>query len=96
MTRNPWLGIWVAGWSMIVDVPAVVALRALTIARGGAIGRDEARRMISEKFDTAAVLQRKAVTGRLGRTPVDAAARAIAYCAAKVRANRRRLSGVRG
>ncbi|MGE0668607.1 MAG: hypothetical protein AB7O49_18795 [Sphingomonadales bacterium] len=96
MTRNPLLGIWLDGWSMSLDVPAVVALRALRIARGGERGRAEARRMIREKLETAAALHRRALSGRLGATPADAAAKAVAHCAAKVRANRRRLGHGRG
>jgi hypothetical protein len=89
---NPWLGIWFDSLALSLDIQAVVALRVLKIARGGASGRAEARRTVTEKIAAASALQALAVTGRLGTAPAQATARVVAHYAPKVRANRKRLA----
>lgn len=90
--RNPWIGVGFQAWSLGLEASAVIGLRTLKIAQGGAAAQAEARRMIEEKAEAAAALQIKALTGALGATPAKASARAIAHYRRKVRANRRRLS----
>jgi hypothetical protein len=97
MTRrqtNRWVGIGFDAWSLGFEASAVIGLRALKIAQGGAAGQAEAERMVSEKVDAAMALQTRALTGGLGVTPASATARTIAHYRRKVRANRRRLSKV--
>lgn len=48
--------------------------------------------MVSEKVDAGLALQTLALTGGLGLTPHDAAAKTLTHYRRKVRANRRQLS----
>ena len=89
---SPWLGLGFDAWSLGLEASAVVGLRVLKIAEGGASGQREIARMIGEKVEAAAALQVEALAGRLGGTPAGASARAIAHYRRKVKANRRRLS----
>lgn len=89
---NPWLGIGLDAWRLGLEASAVIGLRSLRIAQGGASGRAEAKRMVSEKVAAAADLQVRALTGGLGATPASASARTIAHYRRKVNANRRRLT----
>jgi len=91
---NPWLRIGFDAWSLGVEASAVIGLRTLKIAAGGAAGEAEARRMVAEKVDAAAQLQTKALVGGLGFTGAAAATQTLAHYRRKVRANRRRLSKV--
>ena len=88
---NPWFGVGLDTWRLGLEASAVVGLRALKIAQGGARGRAEAERMVREKIEAATALQVRALTGGLGGTPAKASARAIAHYRRKVKANRRRL-----
>ena len=69
-----------------------MTLRTIAIAQGGPAAATEARRMVDEKVDAALALQAMAWTGRLGATPAQASAKALASYRRKVRANRRRLT----
>ena len=89
---NPWFGIGLDAWRLGLEASAVMGLRTLRIAQGGAAGQAEAERMVSEKVDAAVALQVQALTGGLGVTPASASARTIAHYRRKVNANRRRLS----
>jgi hypothetical protein len=90
--HNPWLAIGFDAWSLGVAASTVVGLRAIRIAQGGPAGRAEAQRMVHEKVEAAAALQRRLLEGGLGDTPASASARSIAHYRRKVNANRRRLS----
>ena len=90
---NPWLGIGFDAWRLGIEASTVVGLRTARIVQGGALGRAEAERMVSEKLEAAFALQALALTGGLGRSPASAASRTLAHYRRKVRANRRRLSG---
>jgi len=81
-----------SAWSLGVEASAVIGLRTMKIAAGGAAGEAEARRMVTEKIDAGMALQTLALTGGLGFTPHGATAKALAHYRRKVRANRRRLS----
>jgi hypothetical protein len=90
--RNPWIGVGLSAWSLGLEASAVIGLRTMKIAAGGAAAQAEARRMVSEKVDAGLTLQTMALTGGLGFTPHAAAAKTLAHYRRKVRANRRRLS----
>ncbi|MGZ3273001.1 MAG: hypothetical protein ACXWKY_10575 [Caulobacteraceae bacterium] len=91
---NPWFGIGMDAWRLGLEASAVIGLRTLKIAQGGAAGEAEARRMVSEKVQAAADLQVRAMTGGLGASPASASARTIAHYRRKVSANRRRLTRI--
>jgi hypothetical protein len=91
-SRIPWLDVGMSAWSLGMEASAVIGLRSLKIAAGGAAGEAEARRMVSEKIDAGVALQMLAITGGLGFTPQGAAAKTLTHYRRKVRANRRRLS----
>ncbi len=88
---NPWMRLGLNAWALGLESSAVIGLRTLKIAAGGAEAEAETRRMVSEKIDSVLALQRLALTGGLGATPHRAAARTVAHYRRKVRANRRRL-----
>ena len=79
-------------WRLGMEASAVVGLRVMKIAQGGAAGQAEAELMVSEKVESVMALQMQAMTGGLGVTPASASARTIAHYRRKVNANRRRLS----
>jgi len=89
---NPWFGIGLDTWRLGMEASAVIGLRTLKIAQGGANGRAEAERMVSEKVNAGLALQALALTGGLGSTPASASARTLAHYRRRVNANRRRLS----
>ena len=89
---NPWIGIGFDAWRLGLEASAVVGLRTLRIAQGGAAGQAEAERMVSEKVDAGLALQRLAITGGLGASPAAASARTLVHYRRKVSANRRRLA----
>lgn len=90
--NNPWIGIGLDAWRLGMEASAVIGLRTLKIAQGGAAGQAEAERMVGEKIEAGLALQALAATGGLGATPASASARTLAHYRRKVRANRRRLS----
>ena len=89
---NPWFGIGWDAWRLGMEASAVIGLRTLKIAQGGAAGQAEAERMVSEKLKAGLELQALALTGGLGATPASASARTLAHYRRRVNANRRRLS----
>ena len=89
---NPWIAIGFDAWRLGLEASAVMGLRSLVIAQGGADAQAEATRMVSEKLDAGASLQAKALSGALGSTPASVSRRTLALYRRKVRANRRRLS----
>ena len=93
MTRmtNPWLQLSLDAWSLGAEASAVIGLRTLKMAAGGAAAETEARLMVSEKVAATMALQAMAMTGQLGLTPQRAAAKTMAHYRRKVSANRRRL-----
>ena len=92
--RNPWFGIGMDAWRLGLEASAVIGLRTLKMAQGGAAAEAEAKRMVREKVRAAADLQVKAITGGLGATPASASARAVAHYRRKVSANRKRLTKI--
>ena len=90
---NPWLRLGLDAWTLGAESSAVIGLRVMKMAAGGAAAEAEALRMVSEKMEAGLALQTMALTGALGVTPHGAAAKAVAHYRRKVRANRRRLVG---
>lgn len=88
---NPWFAVGLDAWRLGMEAGAVIGLRTIKIAQGGAGGRAEAERMVSEKVEAGFALQALAITGGLGTTPAGASARTLAHYRRKVKANRRRL-----
>lgn len=80
-------------WSLGMEASTVVGMRMLKLSQGGPAAATEAERMVREKIDAAADLQRLALTGGLGTTSHRAATKTISHFRRKVRANRRRLGG---
>lgn len=85
------LSIAFDSWAMGIQASAVIGLRAVRIAAGGAEAAAEAQLMVTEKIDAAMELQWLAATGALGTDFERAAARSLRHVSRKVRANRRRL-----
>ncbi|MFI4965068.1 MAG: hypothetical protein ACHP9T_06840 [Caulobacterales bacterium] len=95
MTRgrgNPWIGIGFDAWRLGLEASAVIGLRTLAIAQGGAAAAAESERMVSEKLAAGLSLQAMALSGRLGSSPAAVSARTLAFYRRKVTANRRRLT----
>lgn len=92
--RNPWLRLTLDSWSLGMEASAVIGLRTMALATGGAKAQAETSRMIQEKIDAGLELQARALTGGLGLTAATATRRTLAHYRKKVRANRRRLSKI--
>ncbi|PXA88075.1 hypothetical protein DMC25_11560 [Caulobacter sp. D4A] len=79
-------------WALGMEASAVIGLRTMVLAGGGARAQSEAIRMTTEKMAAAADVGLKFWTGGLPQAP-DAATRAVIRdYRTKVRANRRRLA----
>lgn len=89
---SPWFGIGFDAWRLGLEASAVVGLRTLKIAQGGARGAAEAELMVREKLEAGVALQSMALSGGLGPTAASASARTLAHYRRKVSANRRRLA----
>src|ERR1700743_261094 len=72
---NPWFGIGFDAWTLGLEASAVIGLRAMKIAQGGAASQAEAERMVSEKVQAALDLQLSALTGGLRLTSPTIAAK---------------------
>lgn len=79
-------------WRLWYESSQVIALRSMRMIGGGAIAQREAVRMVSEKWETAALLGMSAAAGQAGNTPEAAMRGAMQRYKAKVSANRRRLT----
>ena len=89
---NPWMGLGWDAWALGMEASAVIGLRVMKLAGGGATAEAEARRMVAEKVDAALAIQTMALTGALGVTAPRVASNTIRHYRRKVGANRRRLS----
>jgi len=90
--KNPWIKIGFDAWTLAWEASAVIGLRGMKMAAGGAAAQAELSRMVSEKVEAAAVLQAKALTGGLGYTQEQGARKTLTHYRKKIRANRRRLT----
>jgi len=90
---NPWLALSAQAALLGWDAQQVIALRLVRIAAGGARGRAETQRMMTEKFAAAvaaqAVVAASAIEGGAGHR---AGKKLLGVYGKRVRANRRRLS----
>ncbi|ADG09551.1 hypothetical protein B7G68_05375 [Caulobacter segnis] len=94
MTRrkDPWTSLAFDSWALGMEASAVIGLRMMKLAAGGAAAQAEAQLMVSEKVATSVTLPMLAATGQLGATGPAIASGSLAHLRRKVRANRRRLS----
>jgi hypothetical protein len=90
--RNPWLRLGQEVWALGAESAAVMTLRTMKIAAGGAAAEAEAQRMVSEKVEAAQALGVMALTGALGFTAPGVVDKSIKHYRRKVSANRRRLT----
>ncbi len=93
---DPWIGIGFDAWSLGVEASAVIGLRALRLAAGGAAAEAEAVRMVEEKIVAGLDLQAKAMSGALGYSPTRALAKTLGHYRRRVRSNLRRLHKTAG
>ena len=90
---NAWFALTAQATRMCWDAQAVMLLRTMRIAKGGARAEAEAQRMITEKLAALAEAQLAAATATLkGSKKHRVAKKALAVYARRVRRNRRRLS----
>ena len=90
---NAWFALSAQAMRMCWDAQAVMLLRTLRIAKGGARAEAETQRMIAEKVAALAQAQIAAMVATLKGGKKDRAAKeALAVYAGQVRRNRRRLS----
>lgn len=87
-----WLRLGLETWALGWEAGAVMALRTLKLAQGGAAAQAEAVRMVTEKAAAAAELQAKALTGSLGASGHAVARSTVRHYGPKVRRNRKRLA----
>lgn len=100
MTRSPlgdwpfgsWFGIGLDAWRLSAEASQVVALRGVTLARGGLEAWQEAERMISEKSAAGMSLGMALAAGKFGANAKDVARGTLGHYRRRVRANRRRLT----
>ena len=90
---NPWLALSAQAALLGWEAQRVIALRLFRIAAGGARGRAEAQRMVTEKLAAAAEAQAAAVASAIeGGAGHRAGKKALGVYRKRVHANRRRLS----
>jgi len=92
MRRNPWLFAGYDLWVLGMESAAVMTMRGLKVAAGGAAAEVEMARMVSEKVQAGLDLQALALRGALGATLPDAVSKATRHYRKRVRANHRRLT----
>ena len=90
---NAWFALSTQAARMCWDAQAVMLLRCLRVAQGGAKARVEAQRMITEKAAALVEAQVAATAATLKRKKKhQVAKKALAVYARRVRRNRRRLA----
>jgi hypothetical protein len=90
--RNAWLFAGYDLWLLGMESAAVMALRGLKVANGGAAAEAEMQRMVSEKMQAGLDLQALALRGALGVTMPALVSKTAKHYRKRVRANRRRLT----
>ncbi len=89
---NPWMALWMNAARLGCEAQSVMALRVLRLAAGGARGRREANRMVTEKPAALAEAQMAAIVAAMNGAPGPKAAKAMLKVYRKrVRGNKRRL-----
>jgi hypothetical protein len=92
MRRNPWLFAGFDLWVLGLESAAVMAMRGMKVAAGGAAATAEVQRMVSEKMQAGIDLQALALQGGLARTLPDWVSKTTQHYRKRVRANHRRLT----
>ena len=89
---NPWLTLGFNMWRLGAEAQAVMALRMMRLAAGGAVAQREAVRMVSEKGVAAAQAGLAAAAlAATGGTTVAIGRKVVGGYRKRVRANSRRL-----
>ena len=88
---DAWTSAGMDAWRLGFEASTVIGMRMAKLAMGGPAADEEARRMLSEKMDSAFELQSAWMTGQLGASPVAGTRKVIRHYRRKVNANRRRL-----
>jgi hypothetical protein len=94
MRRNVWLLAGYDLWALGMESAAVMTMRGLKVAAGGAAAEVEMVRMVSEKLQAGLDLQALALRGALGATMPDLVSKTTKHYRKRVRANRRRLTKI--
>jgi hypothetical protein len=92
MRRNAWLFAGYDLWVLGMEAAAVMTMRGMKVAAGGAAAEAEMLRMITEKMQAGLELQALAMRGGLGQTMPDVVSRTTKHYRSRVRANHRRLT----
>ncbi len=90
--KDPWTTLAFDSWSLGMEASAVIGLRLMKLAAGGAAAQTEAQLMVGEKVAAGLALPMLAMTGQLGASGPAIASGSLAHLRKKVRANRRRLA----
>lgn len=85
------MALAISAWWLWAEANMVIWQRLVLIGMGGAAGKDEARRMVTEKFAANAELALLLATGTYP-TPETAAQGTIDFYGKRVSANRKRLA----
>lgn len=89
-----WMDLALEGWQLWGEAASVIWLRSWRIAGGGAAGRKEATRMVSEKVSASLELG-VAMLGQPLQGPEQATRTSLRHYRSKVRSNHRRLAGLK-
>jgi hypothetical protein len=89
---NPWFALTLKSIQLGFDAQSVIAFRMMRLAAGGARGKDEAQRMVAEKFAAAAEAQTAAASAIMTGHTDKATRKFLSIYQKRVRANKRRLS----
>ena len=92
MRRNAWMFAGYDLWMLGMESAAVMTMRGLKVAGGGAAAEAEMARMVSEKVQAGLDLQALALRGGLGHTMPGALSKTTKHYRKRVRANQRRLA----
>jgi ABC-type sugar transport system substrate-binding protein len=92
MRRNDWLFAGFDLWVLGIEAAAVITIRGMKVAAGGAAAEAEMLRMVTEKMQAGFALQALALRGGLGRTMPDLVSKTTKHYRKRVRSNRRRLT----
>ncbi|MDQ7248885.1 hypothetical protein [Dongia sedimenti] len=92
MRRNAWLFAGYDLWVLGMESAAVMTMRGLKVAAGGAAAEAEMQRMVSEKVQAGLDLQAAALRGALGSTMPELVSKTTKHYRKRVRANHRRLT----
>jgi hypothetical protein len=100
MLQNRIVTMYAARWMSLAadsallawEGASVIGLRLMRLSMLDARAATEAWLMVEEKLESAALLQWRAMTGDLGRSPHAVASASVRHYRGKVAANRRRLS----